>query len=92
MLGRGREVTGGRMRCRQAAEEPPAGEQVRGDKTRVGHRCYIKEFSLYLVLGNKKTLKGSSHWGSAVTNPTSIHDDSGSIPGFAPGVKDLALL
>ena len=25
---------------------------------------------------------GSSHHGSAVTNPTSIHEDAGSIPGL----------
>ena len=40
-----------------------------------------------------KTLNpGSSHCGSVVMNPTSIHKDEGSIPGPAKWVKDSALL
>ena len=38
---------------------------------------------------NKK--KQSSQCGSAVINPSSIHEDVGSIPGLTWWIKDLAL-
>ena len=34
---------------------------------------------------------GSSHYGLAVINPTSTHEDTDSTPGLAQWVKDLAL-
>ena len=40
----------------------------------------------------KETHTRSSCCGTAVRNPTSIHEDSGSIPGLVQWVKDLALL
>ena len=37
---------------------------------------------------SEKWKSGSSHYGSAVMNLTSIHDDTGSIPGLARWVKN----
>ena len=45
----------------------------------------------HLFVGLKNICFGSSYCGSVVTNPTSIHEDMGSIAGLAQWVKDLAL-
>ena len=42
--------------------------------------------------GVTKCYRRSSHCGSAVTNPTSIHKDVGSSPGLVQWIKDLVLL
>ena len=44
-----------------------------------------------LCLEQNVSLPGSSHCGTAKTNPTSIHEDEGLIPDRDPWVKDLAL-
>ena len=42
-------------------------------------------------MSNKNCSNWNSYSGSVVTNPTSIHEDAGSIPGPAQWVKDLEL-
>ena len=39
-----------------------------------------------------ETMDMSSHRGLVVNEPTSVHEDAGSIPGLAQWLKDLALL
>ena len=56
-----------------------------------GVRQRIKPESEVLELRLKIIHPQSSHCGLAVMNPTSIHEDMSSIPGFTQWVKDLVL-
>ena len=54
---------------------------------------HIPGYWMKLCTGKgKNTEAGSSHHGSAVMNPTRIHEDVGYIPGLAQWVKDPAFL
>ena len=52
-------------------------------------QCKNDDFNDPVVL--KRVDFGSFHCGSVVTNPTSIHEETGLIPGLAQWLKDSAL-
>ena len=45
-----------------------------------------------ILLNSKSTKSGVTVIGQWLMNPTSIHEDTGLIPGLAQRVKDLAVL
>ena len=50
-----------------------------------------EEFSQPGIRSAREDMEGSSHCGSVVMNPTSIHEDAGSVPGLTRWVGDQAL-
>ena len=50
----------------------------------------IEQVGMYIQVEAEGTAK-SSLWGSALTNPTSILEDTGSIPGLAQWVKESSV-
>ena len=49
------------------------------------------QVSLKMATALENSLTGSSCCGSVVTNPTTMHEDVGLIPGLAQRIKDLPL-
>ena len=52
----------------------------------------IRKFFAFVCEYIKNIKLGSSRHGSAVTNPTSVHEETSLIPGLTQWVKDLVLL
>ena len=67
-----------------------------------GTSNYLDAYNLVVILNardtvgplniNKRAYFRSSPCGSAVTNPTSIREDKGLIPGLPQWIKDLAIV
>ena len=48
---------------------------------------YLLQYYILKQICTQHKNWGSSHCGSAVTNPTSVHEDMGLIPGLAQWIK-----
>ena len=55
-------------------------------------KVYFFKITEQRTIWFKNGQRGSSHHGSVVMNPTSVHEDTGLIPGLIQWVRDPALL
>lgn len=78
------------MNVKGAADEVSEMSSSVGDTGREAILAIKNTRLSYILLEGKQNL-WTSHCGSAVTNPTSTHENMGLIPGV-PGLRELALL
>ena len=66
-------------------------QPIRGPRLTSGTYSPGTQDTQDVKLLHKDWMKRSSHHGSAISNPTGIHEGAGLIPGLAQWVKELAL-
>ena len=78
----------GRKRNWQVHAVRPRSSAIVGEWFKAERRVHSEMLTGWFL---KKAENGSSCRGSVVMNPTSIHEDTCSIPGLAQWVEDLVL-